>query len=140
MLSAETDRVWLVARADMSLLLFILTAAALRPDAGEDAAERALAEPAFGAAAEIFVDSPSGPAFADWLGSQQRGEGQYLTITASYSDVGERETVQQRSEALADAAIAAGYSPRVVVQQAGQAQIIAVFAHDALPGLAQQLL
>lgn len=140
MLSVQTDRAWLVALADMSLLLFILTAAALRPDTGEGLAEREYADPAFGAAAEIFVDGPTGPDFADWLGAAERGDGQHLTITASYAVLAERDAMQRRSEELAAAAIAAGYAPRVVVQQAGSAQIVAVFAHDATPGLAQQLL
>ena len=97
MLSVQTDRAWLVALADMSLLLFILTAAALRPDAGEAMAEREYADPAFGAAAEIFIDGPAGPDFADWLEATERGDGQHLTITASYAALPDRDAVQRRS-------------------------------------------
>lgn len=141
MLPAETDRSWLVPLADMSLLLFIVTASALRLDPPSDAATREqVTEPALAAAAEIFVDTPTGPSFADWLESGERGSGAQLTIIASYAAISEREAIALRGEALADAAMASGIIPRLIVQPSTGTEVVAVFAHDRSPEMARLLL
>lgn len=125
---------WLVPLADLSLILFIVTGGALTASFG--GAEPG--DPAEGVAAAIYVDGPAAPPLADLLVMHIPAAGEQLTVQGYYAP-GDRALVAQRTEALAGEAIAAGVEPRVIVQPAAQTTVIARFAHDADPHLAQGL-
>lgn len=137
-----TGSSWLVPLADLSLILFIITAASLaaRPDPGSsDAAE---AQPvgsfAQGVPASVFIDLPGGPALEEWLADYHAAGGEQLTIEG-YFVPADRATIAARTDQLAQQALAAGFQPRVILQPAGGSQVQALFAADAAPQVAQTL-
>ena len=105
-----TGSSWLVPLADLSLILFIITAASLaaRPDPGSsDAAE---AQPvgsfAQGVPASVFIDLPGGPALEEWLADYHAAGGEQLTIEG-YFVPADRATIAARTDQLAQQALAA---------------------------------
>ncbi|MFC3098937.1 hypothetical protein [Alteraurantiacibacter palmitatis] len=128
---------WLVPLADLSMILFIITAAALSAQNPAPLQEH-MREGGFaqGAAMAVFVDAPGGPALAEWLAVRPPGPGELLTLEARYA-AGERAQVDARAHELAAQAIAAGVEPRVILQAApagsARSTLRAVIAHDADP-------
>lgn len=125
---------WLVPLADLSLILFIVTASALTANHVTQA-EGASPE---GVAAAIYVDGPGAPPLLEMLTGHGSSAGEQLTVQGYYAR-GERDAVAARTQALAEEAIAAGVEPRVIIQPALETLVIARFAHDADPGLARGL-
>lgn len=139
---------WLIPLADLSLILFITTAASLAvqpaaPRRDEPPPPPAAEGIAQGVAAAVFVDGPGAPPLADWLAQYRAGSGEQLTIEG-YFVAQDRERIAARAEDMAELAIAAGFSPRLILQPVGaaigQSHVRAVFAHDADPQVAQSLL
>lgn len=128
---------WLVPLADLSMILFIITAAALsaqnQSPPQEQHREGGFAQ---GAAMAVFVDAPGGPTLRDWLSTRRPGPGELLTLEARYAP-GQRAQIIARADELAAVAIAAGVEPRVVLQAAPagstRSSLQAVIAHDANP-------
>ncbi|RIV85772.1 hypothetical protein [Aurantiacibacter zhengii] len=129
---ADGSGKWLVPLADLSLILFIVTGGAL------GASKEHRVTPAEGVATAIYVDGPDAPPLLELLASHPISAGEQMTVLGTYAP-GQREAVMQRTEALADQAIAAGVEPRVIVQPAAETRVIARLAHDADPGLARGL-
>ena len=140
---------WLVPLADLSLILFIVTGATLAGVLGtaqdegvEEAASSENGGPenrgiAQGVASSVFSDVEGGPRLADWLRQYSAGPGEQLTIEAFHMPQ-DRGSVTQRIEVLAAQAIAAGEQPRIIIQPANETRIMAIFAHDRDPQLAQR--
>ena len=137
---------WLIPLADLSLILFITTAASLsvqpavpRRDEPPPAAEGI----AQGVAAAVFVAGPGAPPLGQWLAQYRAGSGEQLTIEGYFLPQ-DRERIAAGAEDMAEQAIAAGFSPRLILQPVGaaggQSHVRAVFAHDADPQVAQSLL
>ncbi|MFC3099906.1 hypothetical protein [Altererythrobacter lauratis] len=130
---------WLVPLADLSMILYIITAAALSAQNHSPPQEN-MREGGFaqGAAMAVFVDAPGGPSLADWLATRRPGPGELLTVEARYAP-GDRNRTAQRADELAAAALAAGVEPRVIMQAAPagatRSTLQAVIAHDADPPL-----
>ena len=137
---------WLIPLADLSLILFITTAASLAAPAPQQAREdlpTAAGSIAQGVPAAVFVDAPQGPLLTEWLEQYRPGPGEQLTIEGQYLPQ-DRARIAARAEELASEAIAAGHAPRLILQPlattGGQSHVRALFAHDADLQMAQSLL
>jgi hypothetical protein len=137
---------WLVPLADLSMILFIITGVTMsaRPPEDEAVPPPALGGIAQGVPSGVFVDAPGAPPLAEWLALYRPGSGEQLTVEARFAPA-DRVWVAARAEELAQAAIAAGFAPRVILQPAPQSQVRALFAYDGADGeepeqVAQSLL
>lgn len=137
---------WLVPLADLSLILFITTAASLAASPAtlrQEEPQETNGSIAQGVPAAVFVDAPQGPPLAEWLEQYRAGSGEQLTIEGHFLPQ-DRARIAARAEDLAGQAIAAGLSPRLILQPVGAAgsrsHVRALFAHDADPQVAQSLL
>src|SRR5690606_13484174 len=92
-----------------------------------------------GVASGIFVDAPGAPPLAEWLAQYHPGSGEQLTVEGRFLPA-DRARISARAEELAQAAIAAGFTPRVILQPAPRSQVQALFAYDSGEQVAQSLL
>jgi hypothetical protein len=137
-----TGSSWLVPLADLSLILFIITAASLatRPDPAQPrtAQPQAVGSFAQGVPASVFIDLPGGPALGEWLADYHPASGEQLTIEGHFIPA-DRSVITARAEHLAQQALAAGFQPRLILQPAAGSQVQALFAADAAAQVAQTL-
>lgn len=121
---------WQTTLADLALILFMVTAAAMadRPEKAEAAAE-ASPVPASGQPLAIYRAAPGAPPLADWLDTQPRDARQNLTIIARYP-AGGSEDAATAAVALANEARAAGRTARIVIEPAQDRDLIAVLDFD----------
>jgi hypothetical protein len=133
---------WLVPLADLSMILFIITGVTM---SARPPPEEAPPPPppmggiAQGVASGIFVDAPGAPPLAEWLAQYRPGSGEQLTVEGRFLPA-DRARISARVDDLAQAAIAAGFAPRVILQPAPQSQVQALFAYDSGEQVAQSLL
>lgn len=146
MTAGQAGSGWLVPLADLSLILFIIAGAGI---AGTQSAispqdrreEKASGFAAEGIASTIYVATGDDrSALADWLAQLQPGPGEQLTVLGSYTQTAGRAAIVAQSEALAREALAAGFAPRVIVQEGSRVEIMAYLAHDRMPAMARDLL
>lgn len=135
-----TGSSWLVPLADLSLILFIITAASLsgRPEREGVGQPQPVGSFAQGVPASVHIDLPHGPTLGEWLADYHPGSGEQLTVEG-YFIPADRAAIAARAEELAQQALAAGFQPRVILQPAAQSQVQALFAADAAPQVAQSL-
>lgn len=124
---------WQYILADLSLILFMVTAAAL-VSADEPVAPRAAAsdeQPLSpqGEALALYRAAPGAPSLGAWLRDQSPDARQQLTIVAQYGPGGQAEALRQAT-AMAQEAGAAGTQARIVVEP-GQGGTRAALAYDA---------
>jgi hypothetical protein len=121
---------WQTTLADLALILFMVTAAAMaeQPDAA-DPVEAGSPVPPRGEPLAIYRAAPGAPPLADWLAEQPRDARQNLTIIAHYVAGGNAEAAAA-AVALASEAGAAGHSARIVVEPAQASELIAVLDFD----------
>lgn len=131
---------WLVSLADLSLILFIVTAGAIAGDRAEnkDPAFRPGGTPQLGIAEQIYVDEPGAPLFETFLVRHVHGPAEQLNITGHF-EAGERAAIARRVEHLAMQAAGAGHVPRTILQPSAQSMVYVHFAHDIEPQLAHSL-
>lgn len=122
-MSARTAASWQTSLADLSLILFMLSAAAinrqqghLRQEKQAQAREEPPASPA-GTPLAIYIAEPGAPPLARWLAEQAGDPRQRVTVTASYGSA-PGDMAQSLTEAgrLAREAEAAGHKARIVVE------------------------
>ncbi|WP_200922064.1 hypothetical protein [Novosphingobium sp. Leaf2] len=123
---------WQTSLADLSLILFMLSAAALhgRTPANTPPPARVSAR---SEAVAVYEPSSGAPALATWLARQAGDPRQQLTITARYGpSPGAREEALAQAARLAGEAGVAGRAARIVVEPgAGPVQV--ALAYD-VPG------
>jgi hypothetical protein len=131
---------WQTSLADLSLILFMLSAAALhRQPPAQPAAPASrpapLAEPL-----AVYEAAPGAPSLGQWLGQQAIDPRQQLTITARYGTApGARDAALREASRLLGEAGAAGLSARLVVEPgAGPARV--ALAYDDPARVARDLL
>ena len=128
---------WQTVLADLSLILFIVTAAVVSGADGKAAAPPETSEQAEPLA--FYSDEPGAPSMREWLASQGIDERQQLTITAQYAHGGLAEALRRAGQLARDAG-EAGAKSRVIVEP-GSGGITAVLAYDVpQPKLARDLL
>ncbi len=131
---------WLIPLADLSLILFIITAVTLsaQPEPSEAQVPQPVGSFAQGVPASVYVDLRGGPTLGQWLTDYQPGSGEQLTVEG-YFIPAERDLIAARAEQLAQQALEGGFQPRVILQPAAQSQVQALFAADANPALEPQV-
>lgn len=134
MIGAATRIGWQTTLADLSLILFMITAAAMaeKPDLPQPEAAPAVVGapvPARGEPLAIYRAAPGAPPIGTWLASQPRDDRQHLTIVARHT-AGETATATRAALALAREAEAAGHSARIVIEPAPSGDLIAVLDYD----------
>jgi hypothetical protein len=118
---------WQTTIADLALILFIVTAAAI--DGQPERADVALATPASGQPLAVYRASEAAPPLGEWLAEQAPDGRQYLTIVARYPR-GEAAAAAERALALAGQARTAGASARIVLEPGGGEDLLATLAFD----------
>jgi hypothetical protein len=138
---------WQTSLADLSLILFMLSAAALHRQPSTKPAARAPAasQPPRAASPRaeplaVYEAGPGAPPLGAWLAQQAIDPRQQLTITARYGQApGAREEALREATRLLGAAGAAGRSARLVVEPGtGAARV--VLAYDSPGQMARDLL
>ena len=116
---------WQYVLTDLSLILFMVTAAALSLAEREGGAARASArsEPL-----AVWRSGADAPPLADWLVEQPADPRQQLTIVAHYRP-GEQEAALAEAATLALAAGRTGTRARIVVEP-GEGGAVATLAYD----------
>ena len=104
---------WQTVLADLSLILFMVCASALSTAPSPPALAGAPAPPPEPLA--IYRADPDAPPLDQWLRDQPADPRQRLTIVATYAGEG-RAAAAAQAEALARAAEAAGFAPRITVE------------------------
>lgn len=139
-MSARPGPGWQTSLADLSLILFMITAAAVSQQ-GTKAKRTARAEAAEAPARpapqteplSVYIAAPDAPPLAQWLAQQPADPRQQLTITARYAGApGAQERALVEAERLLAQAGAQGRSARLVVEPGG-GPVRAALAYD-VPG------
>ncbi|AIT80664.1 MULTISPECIES: hypothetical protein [Novosphingobium] len=131
---------WQTALADLSLILFMVTAAAVsrQPPEAFAKAGKVAAQAGGGAAVSpqseplaVYVDAPGAPPLSQWLAQQAVDPRQQLTITAHYGEAPEAQArAMAEATRLLEQAGRAGHAARIVVEP-GQGPSRVVIAYDA---------
>lgn len=121
---------WQTTLADLALILFMVTAAAMaeRPETA-DPVEAGSPVPAHGEPLAIYRAAPGAPSLQDWLAGQPRDARQNLTILARYA-AGAGADMAAAAVALANEAEAAGRSARIVLEPGTASDLVAVLDFD----------
>ncbi len=131
---------WQLLLADLSLILFVATAAALA-HAEEVALEAQPGPLASGSPVAVLRgagDARDLAAMAQWLADYRPDPREQLTLTISYTK-GTFPAALTRAEALRLVAQAEGQTPRIVLEPAGAPALHASFAFDQTPDMARKL-
>lgn len=126
---------WQTSLADLSLILFMLSAAALhnRPPASAPAPARPQPSAQVSAQSEplaVYDAGPGAPPLGAWLAQQAADPRQQLTVTARYADApGARERALAEAARLASEAGAASRFVRIVIEPGTGAARVAL-AYD----------
>lgn len=126
---------WQTLMADLSIILFMVTAAALsqsgpgKAQAARAATSTATAEPSQrGEPIAVYRTGAGAPPLGEWLDSQPRDPRQLLTIVSTYAP-GKQAEAMARATRLANDAAARAVLTRVVVEP-GAGDATATLAYD----------
>ena len=125
-MKARAGTGWQTLFADLSIILFIVTAAAVAP-AGE-AASTIAASSERSAPLAVYRAEPGAPPLGDWLAGQSTDTRQQLSIVAHYAPGGQ-EAALAAAQALLHQAGGASAQARLVVEP-GAGGITAALAFD----------
>lgn len=127
---------WQTTIADLALILFIVTAAAID---GQSAPAEPASPPASGEALAVYRAGDGVLPIGEWLAEQAPDERQYLTIVARYTE-GDPATAAERAIALAGQARAVGVPARIVLEPGEGEDVLATLAFDRPgPAMARSL-
>nr|WP_086492900.1 hypothetical protein [Novosphingobium panipatense] len=134
-MSARTTASWQTSLADLSLILFMIAAAAINRQQGHLRQEQMTQAPQRlpspeAAPLAIYLAAPDGPPLSRWLAGQAADPRQRLTVTVPYGPApGDLSSALLQAGQLADEAARAGYRARIVVEP-GPPPARAVLAFD----------
>ena len=117
---------WQTIIADLALILFMVTAAAMgskKPETSDNPL------PARGEALAIYRPQQGAPPLGDWLAEQAADERQQLTIIGRHTE-GAAEAAADDALALALDAAEHGVRARVLLEPAEKSDLLAVLAFD----------
>lgn len=134
---------WQAMLADLSLILFMVTAGVLAkrpempvvpsPSATSDVAQASQqSEPL-----AIWIAGDGAPRLREWLAAQSADPRQQVTITAKYAPGGQAQAIAEASRLVSEAG-AAGHAARIVVEP-GDGPPQAALAYDTPPQMARSL-
>lgn len=117
---------WLTIVADLSLILFMVTAAAMgrEPEKNVENPLAARTEPT-----AVYRPYAGSPSLSEWLANQAPDDRQRVTIVAQVPD-GQLDGASQAALDLAQQARAAGFAPRISLEPAEAADLAVVLAYD----------
>lgn len=132
MIAARMGTGWQTLMADLSIILFMITAAALGQQ-GPDAVPGAATKPAQTPSQRsepvaVYRAAPGAPPIGEWLAGQPRDPRQMLTIVSTY-EAGQEGAALDLATSLAREAAAAHQTARVVVEP-GEGEATATLAYD----------
>lgn len=116
---------WQYALADLSLILFMVTAATLAHAGEQPLPVRASAQ---GEPLALWRPGSGAPPLQEWLAAQSPDPRQQLTIVARYA-AGEQAGALAQAQALAVSAGDAGVTARIIIEP-GEGGVAATLAHD----------
>lgn len=133
---------WQVILADLALILFLLTLAALpaaEADIGQKLADREARakearepiSPEIAAAQALFRPVVGGPTVAEWLAAQSHDPRTTLTVFVRHRP-GEDVAAWGTAKALAGDAQASGVAVRTIITAGDEADVYASLAYDAV--------
>lgn len=131
---ARNDHSWQLILADLALILFLVSAAALSASDGFESSEtindiEAEDATVIGPAQALYRAGPGLPSLAEWLERQPRDPRASLTIVAQHRpDQEERAWTEAR--ALAATAKAVGVRSRVIIREGEESDIHARLGYD----------
>lgn len=134
----KASQSWLMTLADLTIILFIITAADLsRADARVTDTAHSVAAIATAEPTAIF--RPGGPSLSAWLAGQPGDPRQQLTILVRHAR-GDQAVAMGKGMALLEQAQQAGRDARLVVEEGEHSEIAAFLAYDVSPAkMARQL-
>lgn len=119
---------WQVVLADLALILFLVTLAALA--AGSENEERAvIARSEIAPSQALYREVENGPPLAQWLDERPSDPRATLTVMGRYAD-GDAATIWRRAQALADQARGRGFRVRVIISEGEESDLYASLAYD----------
>ncbi len=118
---------WQAILADLSLILFMLTASVLQ--APKPYTLLPSPPSPTGSPVAIYRADPGAPPIADWLRAQSRDRRTILTITVRYRPGGQAAAIAAGA-AMANQAATAGKETRVVVEPGQADRIVATLGYD----------
>ena len=127
MMAATRRLGWQTTIADLALILFMVTAAAMseRPEKGADAVSLPVeAEPS-----ALYRAAADAPRLEAWLAQQPADTRQHLTILARHGP-GDAELAARTALDLAAQARTAGRAARIVIEPSHTTDISAVLSYD----------
>lgn len=117
---------WQTVIADLALILFMVTAAAMQSDKSHTVAEQL---PARGEPLAFYRSAEGAPPLAQWLAVQAPDARQRLTIVSRYAPGQAGEAMQAAVELAAQAGEASGEA-RIVVEPGEHSEVLAMLAFD----------
>ena len=123
---------WQLILADLALILFLMTAAALSADRGNPTGEVNSEAPqpvSVASAQALYRAGPNMPSLAQWLESQPRDPRASLTIIAEHTAGGE-EVAWSQASSMAATARTMGVRARVILQEGEENLVQASLAYD----------
>lgn len=130
MIVARAGSGWQTIFADLCLILFMVTSAALAnsADIPPEKPAQGFAPSARSVPLAVYRTGPGAPALGQWLSQQGADPRQQLTIIAHYLP-GQQSAAFDQARALADKAGTAGFAARILVEP-GSDGTIASLAYD----------
>lgn len=133
MIAARMGTGWQTLMTDLSIILFMITAAALAqqdPNAAAPGAMKPAQTPSQRSEpVAVYRAAPGAPPLGEWLASQPRDPRQMLTIVSTYTK-GQQSAALDLATRLAREASAAGQVARVVIEP-GEGEATATLAYDS---------
>lgn len=124
MIASRQGRSWQTIIADLALILFMVTAAAMQRG-GERKTHAAL--PLHGEPLAVYRPAEGAPHLRQWLEDQAPDERQRLTIVSRYADGNEQKAARAALALAAEVAVPA----RIVIEPSEATEVLAVLAFDA---------
>jgi len=118
---------WQTTMLDLTLILFLVTAAALTDSGGVAASPPAMA--ALDNATSVWRSGKDAPDIRQWLAEQPADHRQRLTIVAFY-EPGEDVGAAARAIALKQSGGSKAANARIVLQEGGEPQVLALVGYD----------
>lgn len=121
---------WQVVLADLALILFLVTLAALAASPESDDSAR-IAKPEIAASQALYREIEGGPTLAQWLDQRPADPRATLTILGQHTGTDDA-MIWDRAEALARQARGRGFRVRVVIGEGEVSDLYASLAYDEL--------
>ena len=138
MISARAGTGWQAALADLSIILFMVTASALSQSEAAPVNAHAVQPSPQSQPLAIYRAEDGAPPLGEWLTAQSADPRQQLTIVAQFGPGRQAQAIEQ-AEALAREAGLAGNQARIVVEPGTQGVTASLAYDDPKATVAQPL-